>query len=117
MKKILFTFSIAVALSMMLAGTASAWGTDSITAGSGTGTLIMRTSKFVYLEFHPYAPGAVGTAYSIGTYHASGNRTFGSGSVDTKLYFQETASPPGSASIDDPTDSVTSVFASPWLPL
>ena len=102
---------------MLSVGSAFAWGTDSITAGSGTGTLVMRTSKFVSMEYHSLVAGTVGVAYSIGTYHASGNRTYGSGSVDTKLYYQDTPTPPGAVTIPTPADSVTSVFVSPWLAL
>ena len=104
MKKLTITI-LAVLFMLALSTAAFAYGPpgEATTLG-GTSTTSFTPSNNVAIG---YTAGAVGISYSSGAYHTSGNRTFGTSSGDTKIYYQSNtavavpAAPPAVGSTAD----------------
>ncbi len=81
MKRIFFLFSI---ISLVSTPVWAAYGTDSVTLGSGTTAKTFKTSKNVYID---YDGGTSGLSYSVAGYHSKGAKTFGSYAGAQKIFW------------------------------
>lgn len=109
--------AIAAIFSLSVAGSALASDTsftDTGTVTVGAPSMGIKPSKNVTVV---YTPGAdmTGTAgvisYSIAAYHASGTKTFGSSSGDTKMFMKDGT---GAAAPAAPAAGVSAAFGSGW---
>jgi hypothetical protein len=86
-------FALASAGSVFAAAGSTTTFTDSGTVTVGAPTMGVKPSKNVYVTYKASTntpPSGVGSlAYAIGTYHASGSKTFSSTSGDTKIFMQD----------------------------
>lgn len=107
------TLAIAATLSLF-AGSAFAATTfsDTGTTTLGTPAITIKPSKNVSIYYNSAATTGAGYgAYSIGSNHSSGSKTFGSSSGDQKIFMRDGTSAP---SIAVPAVGGTADFTSGW---
>jgi hypothetical protein len=95
-----------VALFVCCAGAAysatdQAWHAQSagngVTFGTGATAITFKPSANVVMAYD-----GKDTTYSIGTYHSSGNRIYGTSSAETTIYYWELAASPGATLVTTP---------------
>lgn len=85
-------------------------GGGGITAGT-TVTTVFKPSANVHMAYG----GVNGTVYTIGTYHESGNRAFGTSSTETTLYYTELGTSPGATgTVTQIPDPATPTYGTGW---
>ena len=112
---------LASILSLVAAGSAFAGTafTDTGTVTMGTPSMGVKPSKNVTVTYNastatvPSGNGAL--AYSIASYHASGSKSYGSSSGDTKIFAQDGTGSTGVASPE--TAGASANFGSGWTAL
>jgi len=113
---------LASILSLAAAGSAFATGTaftDTGTVTMGTPSMGVKPSKNVTVTYNPSTatvPSGNGAlAYSIASYHASGSKSYGSSSGDTKIFATDGT---GSTGVTSPeTAGASANFGSGWTAL
>ena len=125
MKKIL-----AIAAVLSLGATASyalndlAWtapASGAFTLGgvaTGTSALTVKPSANVYMAYMGGASPTAGTTYSLGTFHTSGSKLFGSSSVETNIFYYDKGAAIGASNPDPKIPTATSIatgaFTAGW---
>ena len=130
MKKLL---AIAAVLSLSAAAAAvyggnvnsTAWTaptSGAFTLGAATNAsaqLNVKPSANVYMAYMGGAAPTAGTTYTLGTFHTSGSKLFGSSSVETNIFYYDKgvaigASTTVTPAIPTPTSIATGAFAAGW---
>ncbi|HEY5974969.1 MAG TPA: hypothetical protein VIU41_09515 [Geobacteraceae bacterium] len=117
MKKI--SAILALALTLSAANAFAAWltpdntGTVTVTASNvGAGVVFStKVSANVFVDYKVDTTG--GTFYTLATYHASGTKSYGSGSGDSRIYMKENGGV-NSASGITPAAAVTAAAVADW---
>ena len=86
---------------------------------TGTASLVVKPSANVYMAYQGGATPTAGTTYSLGTFHTSGSKLFGSSSVETNIFYYDKgvaigASTTVTPAIPTPTSIATGAFAAGW---
>jgi len=105
-----------------LAWTAPTSGAFVLGAGSGTPAtplLTIKPSANVYMAYKGGANPTAGTTYSLGTFHTSGSKLFGSSSVETNIFYYDKGVAIGATTdvtpaIPDSTSIAAGAFAAGW---
>ena len=116
MKKISAILALALTLS---AANAFAWltpdQTGSVTIDAGTVatnmTFKVKVSANVFVDYKNDSAG--GTYYTLATYHASGTKSYGSGSGDSRIYMFENGGVNSATGIT-PAAAVTAAAVADW---
>lgn len=112
MKKfIILVAALLMTASAALAAYEVADDADGKTLGS-TKTLVIKGSKGVSVDYA--ADTSAGQGYVLGAYHASGTKSYGSSSGDTKIYFKDGTAQAIPSTV--PTGSQSANFSS-WTAL
>lgn len=117
MKKTSVIFALAFMLSA--ANAFAAWltpdntGTITITASNVGANVVFNTkvSANVYVDYKNDSAG--GTFYTLATYHASGTKSYGSGSGDSRIYMKENGGVNSATGIT-PAPAVTAAAIADW---
>jgi len=99
------------------APTSSAFTLGAATAS--TPLLVVKPSANVYMAYMGGAAPTAGTTYSLGTFHTSGSKLFGSSSVETNIFYYDKAVAIGATTtvtpaIPSPTSIAVGAFAAGW---
>lgn len=86
---------------------------------TGTASLAVKPSANVYLAYQGGASPTAGTTYSLGTFHTSGSKLFGSSSVETNIFYYDKGVAIGATTsvtpaIPTPTSIAVGAFAAGW---
>lgn len=86
---------------------------------TGTASLAVKPSANVYLAYQGGASPTAGTTYSLGTFHTSGSKLFGSSSVETNIFYFDKGVAIGATTsvtpaIPTPTSIAVGAFAAGW---